>query len=51
MGKRMRAVKKQTYMISKGLTRKEAWTRALRTAKRDFRGMSYDRKTGKLVLI
>lgn len=42
---------KQTYTIEKNLSKDEAWRRAVKIAAKDFRGMKYDKKTGKLVLI
>lgn len=32
--------------VGKGLTRRAAWAAARKKAARDFRGMTYDRKTG-----
>ncbi len=43
--------KPQKFRIAKNLTREEAFRRAKNRATRDFRGFSYDPKTGNVVLI
>ena len=43
--------KAQTIALPKGLTQKEAWRAAIHNAPRDFRGMKYDKKTGRTKLI
>jgi len=40
----------QRFTIAKNLTREEALRRAKRRATRDFRGFTYDPKTGAVVL-
>lgn len=42
---------KQVFMLAKGLTNEEAYRQAKRKAKHDFRGFSYNPKTGRAALI
>lgn len=44
-------IEKFTVQLDKGLTNKEAWKQSIKRAKRDFRGMKYNEKSGKAVLI
>ena len=41
----------QRFSIAKGLTREKAIEVAKKRAKRDFRSVQYDPKTGELILI
>lgn len=47
----VKGLKAQTLTLPKGLTQKEAWKAAIRKAPRDFRGMKYEKKTGRTKLI
>lgn len=40
----------ETVFVGKGLTKEEAWKKAFKKATKDFRGMKYDEKTGKVTL-
>jgi len=51
MVKRRAKFRPQVFKIAKGLTRDEAYRRTKKRATRDFRGFSYDAKTGRAVLI
>lgn len=44
-------IEKFEVQLDKGLTNKEAWKQAIKRATRDFRGMKYNEKSGKAVLI
>lgn len=44
-------MRRQQFKIRKGLSRLEALKEASSKAKRDFRGITYDEKTGKVTLI
>ncbi len=41
----------EVFMLEKGLTRAEALKIAVKRARRDHRGFSYDEKTGKATLV
>lgn len=49
--KRRRKFQKQSLKLAKGLTRAEAFAKARKKAAQDFRGFTYDTKTGKASLI
>lgn len=42
---------KQEFTIAKGLSQSDAYKAASKKATRDFRGMKYDKVTGKVTLI
>lgn len=44
-------MQKKTVQLPKGLTKTEAWKLARRKSTRDFRGIKYNSRTGKAVLI
>lgn len=39
-------MKRQRVYVGKGLSKAAAWKKCIAKAKRDFRGMSYNAKTG-----
>jgi len=44
-------IKRRTIALPKGLTVRQAWHACIRKAKHDFRGMKYDARTGKAIVI
>jgi hypothetical protein len=46
-----KAPRPQRFMLEPGLTRREAFKAAAARALRDFRGFSYNAKTGAVVLL
>jgi hypothetical protein len=48
--KQRRPFGQQIYQLETGLTQREAAYAAAKKARRDWRGMKYDPKTGKVIL-